>query len=775
MQATRDTEPNPQEAADVDEYRPGKKTKLDGGSLNITEEVREEMADVDDDEDWDDIYGANQATAENPASMAEKEIGSGAVLPVTDAQAVQGAAADPMEDVTTASLNGPGTFAMAPSGQAAEGTESPGHNGKELTPHNMGHLSLHPTPEPESVEAKMEAAGQDDLVDETNPTVASTDEASTRMIQDTSALESDAPVPIGQTSTAGQQPTPINTDGMAGITTAEGPETAPDSDFESDDTSSDDSSDAASEGEEYASLNARDLARMLMKEEAGDGDNNSTAGGDRQPRTTNEVKPEVRPIPDIPMTAQTKITRLGEIRDIVEGQHIVINGGSGNTHILALDTPLCNEDREIIGVVCDVIGTQKDTFYTVAFNNEEEIEDFDLEKGDDVYYIDDHVKWEFAEHIRALGKGTDASNIHDEEVDFEEQDFSDDEKEAEYKRMNKASKKEGHGKLSREEFVQARQPAANDQPQRGNDSAQRGGAQKRGGDRGGRGQGGDRGGNRGPGGAGRGRGRGNVNTETIGGREFTRGAPQASATSARPVSRGDDTPMTQYPQGGLNYDEEPEKKPETAVADGNYNRLTRPDNYGSFEAPPEPEPGMRSRSGSNDFGNRTRGQGLGYNNPRGGGRGGGGRDRRGDRRNNDNRGNGRYQQGNRGPSHSFPDPHNNSGFNNGYAQPPAAQQQFPAYNNPGFNNGYGQPSPAQQQFPAWGSTPQFQHGQQQQYGQPPQQWPPAFPPQVQGYPPVPKGFPPSYQPPQPQMTPELVAQFQAFLAQQQQKGSGGQQ
>lgn len=765
MQSTRDTEPSPQEAADMDQFRPAKKTKLEGGSLHITAEVRDEMADVDDDEDWDDIYGANQAAAENPASMVEKEVGSGAVLPVADEQAVQGAAAEPMEDAGMTAANGPGTFAMAPAGRveddvepAAQTTESAQENAGQLTDKDVHGLSIHATPEPESVEAKMEAAGEDELVDERNPTLPSTDEASTRMIQDTSILEPDAPLP-----TSAAPSTLLSTDGLVGTTVAgsedakEGAETAFDSEYNSDtsdDTDSDDSSTSESEEEEYESLNARDLAQILMKGEDGDGDNKSTAGGDRQPRTANEAKPEVRPPPDIPMTADTKVTRLGDVREVVEGQ-ILINGGSGGTQIVGLDTPLCNKDRKIIGVVCDVLGSQLNTFYAVAFNSQQEIDDFGLSRGVDVYYLNDHVKWEFTEQIRKMGKGTDASNIHDEEVDFDEQDFSDDEKEAEYKRMNKASKKDGKGPLSRSEFVQGQHQGVGGQTHRGGFGNQRG----------------DRGGNRGQGGRGRGRGRGNFNRETIGGRDYTVGAPSVQFTG-RPGSRGNDQPTTHYPSGGLNYgDDEPVIKPEPGVADGEYTKLSRPDNYGTFQAPSEPEPGMRPHIGSDDFGSRGRGQGLGYHNTS---RGGGdrGRGKRGDWRGNNNRGRG-GQQGNRGPSNSYPDAHNNNNFGN--------------------SNGFGQlpQTQLQQKYPAWNATSEFQREQKQQYIQPPQQqqqYPLFQPPQVsQGYPPGfqqppaqqqawPTTQPQQYAPqPQQQMTPELVAQWQAYFAAQAQQQHGGYQ
>jgi H/ACA ribonucleoprotein complex non-core subunit NAF1 len=79
--------------------------------------------------------------------------------------------------------------------------------------------------------------------------------------------------------------------------------------------------------------------------------------------------------------------------------------------------------------------------YTVMFNSAEEVKELGLEVGTKIFYPVDHASYVFTEPLKNL-KGSDASNLHDEEIADEEIEFSDDEKEAEYKRSLKQKKKD---------------------------------------------------------------------------------------------------------------------------------------------------------------------------------------------------------------------------------------------------------------------------------------------------------------------------------------------
>ncbi|KAK6439964.1 hypothetical protein LTR95_003809, partial [Oleoguttula sp. CCFEE 5521] len=165
-----------------------------------------------------------------------------------------------------------------------------------------------------------------------------------------------------------------------------------------------------------------------------------------------------------------------------------------------------------------------------------------LQPGAQIFSVDAHTTFENVTEMKAK-KYTDASNINDEEVGDDELEFSDDEKEQEYKRMNKASKKDGKGKLSREDFTRNVGPAGPDGygTRRGRG---RGGPRNRGNDCGGRG------------------GRGGYDNNRYDDGGFRRYAPNS-----------DDVPTWNH---DVNYGDE-NGRPTSPPTDG-YTPLKRPDN-----------------------------------------------------------------------------------------------------------------------------------------------------------------------------------------------------
>jgi hypothetical protein len=106
------------EMADIDQFRPAKKSKVEPGSLETTEQVREEMA--DEDEDWDDIYGTNAqggVERDNQPPAVEQQTGSAAVLPTTSAPTTSGDKAEPNQDVNMAVPESAGPLPLAPAGE----------------------------------------------------------------------------------------------------------------------------------------------------------------------------------------------------------------------------------------------------------------------------------------------------------------------------------------------------------------------------------------------------------------------------------------------------------------------------------------------------------------------------------------------------------------------------------------------------------------------------------------------------------------------------------
>ncbi|RAL60399.1 hypothetical protein DID88_000174 [Monilinia fructigena] len=216
---------------------------------------------------------------------------------------------------------------------------------------------------------------------------------------------------------------------------AEHPEWEVDSSpYESSSDSSDSSSDDDSEDEDgdntYKLLSPEEQARILMEGDGGsddEGTSKGAKGAGAQLRTKNEVPEEIIPKPDVTITPEMPIEELGKVQGIVDNIVLIKAFTTGEYRVLREESVLCLEDRSVVGVVSETLGRVEQPLYCVRFTNAEAIAEAGL------HY-----------------KGTDASNLYDEEVGDEEMEFSDDEKEAEHKRKIKQKKqKEEVARLNR--------------------------------------------------------------------------------------------------------------------------------------------------------------------------------------------------------------------------------------------------------------------------------------------------------------------------------------
>ncbi|KAI0387378.1 NAF1-domain-containing protein [Hypomontagnella monticulosa] len=217
----------------------------------------------------------------------------------------------------------------------------------------------------------------------------------------------------------------------------------------SDSSSSEDSEDDSEDGKDYQILSAEETARILMEMEGGSDDDGEGktkgASSTAQVRSKNELPEEVVPKPDVVITPDMNITELGVVEHIVENTVVVKANTTGEYQVLDSGSVLCTEERTVIAAVADLIGNVRQPRYTARFTNEEEIKSYGLSLGTKVFYPPPpHVTYVFTQALRGQ-KGTDASNWHDEEAGDDEIEFSDDEKEAEYKRQLKAKKKGNRG------------------------------------------------------------------------------------------------------------------------------------------------------------------------------------------------------------------------------------------------------------------------------------------------------------------------------------------
>ncbi|KAI9793978.1 MAG: hypothetical protein M1833_000496 [Piccolia ochrophora] len=200
--------------------------------------------------------------------------------------------------------------------------------------------------------------------------------------------------------------------------------------------------------EDYELLDPEEQARILMQDagsdEEGAGSLEKRIGMAAKVKTTNEVDDAYVPKPDVTITPDLQIEELGVIESIVENAAVVKAKVSGDYQVLESGSILCLSDRSVIGVVAETLGRVQQPRYSVRFNSQEDIVESRVFVGEQVFYVRKFASYVFTQPLKAM-KGSDASNLHDEEVGDDEREFSDDEAETEYKRRLKLEKRSRRG------------------------------------------------------------------------------------------------------------------------------------------------------------------------------------------------------------------------------------------------------------------------------------------------------------------------------------------
>lgn len=142
--------------------------------------------------------------------------------------------------------------------------------------------------------------------------------------------------------------------------------------------------------------------------------------------------------PKVELTLDCPIAQCGSILNMsVPGLMMTVKS---NPYIKPLDegSVLCLEDRTVLGCVDEVFGPVLMPMYLIRFESAEKMPKT-VSANAAVYYATEHTTYIVPEKIK--DKGTDASNIFDEEMD--ETEFSDDEEEAAAKRGNRKRNRGG--------------------------------------------------------------------------------------------------------------------------------------------------------------------------------------------------------------------------------------------------------------------------------------------------------------------------------------------
>ncbi|KAG7396824.1 H/ACA ribonucleoprotein complex non-core subunit naf1 [Phytophthora boehmeriae] len=196
-------------------------------------------------------------------------------------------------------------------------------------------------------------------------------------------------------------------------------------------TAKDASSDSESDDEDEA-----DRAKLRADIEAAMDKEDSKNDG--PVKTANEVSAPVRE-PTVELTADCPIAQCGTILNVsVPGLMMTIKSSPG-AKPLEDGSVLCLEDRTVLGCVDEIFGPVLMPMYLVRYENAAKMPQKATINAA-VYYPTEHATYIVPEDIK--DKGTDASNIFDEEADDTE--FSDDEAEAAAKRNRKRNRGGAH-------------------------------------------------------------------------------------------------------------------------------------------------------------------------------------------------------------------------------------------------------------------------------------------------------------------------------------------
>lgn len=209
---------------------------------------------------------------------------------------------------------------------------------------------------------------------------------------------------------------------------------------------SDSESSSSSSGEsDYEMLDPAEEARRLMQEDGGSDDEGKGGKAPSGPlRTLNENPDEIVPKPQVEITPEMTVSELGSVEHVVENSILIKGKTSGESRALESGSLLCLGDRSIVGVIAELLGQVRQPYYSVRFTNPAAIAEVGISKGTSIFYVEQHSSYIFTQSLKAL-KGSDASNIHDEEVGDDELEFSDDEAEAEHKRRAKQERQAKRG------------------------------------------------------------------------------------------------------------------------------------------------------------------------------------------------------------------------------------------------------------------------------------------------------------------------------------------
>ncbi|KAL3752319.1 hypothetical protein ACJRO7_013036 [Eucalyptus globulus] len=155
-------------------------------------------------------------------------------------------------------------------------------------------------------------------------------------------------------------------------------------------------------------------------------------------RSKNEVK-DLPPVPPVNATLQPhhQMSPIGVVLSIL-GAQVIVEGVEKHNPLNEGSILWITETRTPLGLVDEIFGPVKNPYYMVRYNSEAEVP-VGIHQGTLISSVPEFASYVLNEK-NLYKKGYDASGENDEELS-EEAEFSDDEKEAEYRRMLRMAKR----------------------------------------------------------------------------------------------------------------------------------------------------------------------------------------------------------------------------------------------------------------------------------------------------------------------------------------------
>ncbi|XP_021901038.1 H/ACA ribonucleoprotein complex non-core subunit NAF1 isoform X2 [Carica papaya] len=168
----------------------------------------------------------------------------------------------------------------------------------------------------------------------------------------------------------------------------------------------------------------------------GDDDVNEQITGPIKSKNELQELPPVPPV-DVLLQPHHKTMPVGLVLSVL-GAKVIVEGVEKHNPLNEGSILWITENRTPLGLVDEIFGPVKNPYYVVRYNSESEVP-VEIHQGTLISFVP-----EFADHVlndkNLYKKGYDASGENDEELS-DEVEFSDDEKEADYKRMQKMTKR----------------------------------------------------------------------------------------------------------------------------------------------------------------------------------------------------------------------------------------------------------------------------------------------------------------------------------------------